>query len=195
MNEKLILFCGPSGSGKTSIVHYLLHKIPELSFSVSATTRAKRPYEVDGKDYYFLSIDDFKNKIDAREFLEWEEVYTNGFYGTLKSEIKRFTYEGKAVIFDVDVVGGLNIKKEYGDNLLDVFVMPPGIEELKKRLIARATETEESLGARIHRAEDELKYSERFSHVIVNHVFEDAAKDAENLVREFLSTKTLNLEL
>jgi guanylate kinase len=190
MSEKLILFCGPSGSGKTSIVHSLLKKFSQLSFSVSATTRAKRPYEVDGKDYYFLSVDDFKKKIDAREFLEWEEVYKNGFYGTLKSEITRITNEGKAVIFDVDVEGGLNIKKEYGDKLLDVFVMPPGIEELKKRLIARATETDESLAARIHRAEDELIYAQKFSHVIVNHVFEDAANEAENLVKQFLSAKT-----
>jgi guanylate kinase len=195
MSEKLILFCGPSGSGKTSIVHALLKNFSQLSFSVSATTRAKRPYEVDGKDYYFLSVDDFKKKIDAREFLEWEEVYKNGFYGTLKSEIIRITNEGKAVIFDVDVEGGLNIKKEYGDKLLDVFVMPPGIEELKKRLIARATETDESLAARIHRAEDELIYAKKFSHVIVNHVFEDAANEAENLVKQFLSVKTFDFKL
>jgi guanylate kinase len=187
MSEKLILFCGPSGSGKTSIVHYLLNKFTELSFSVSATTRAKRPYEVDGKDYHFLSVEDFKKKIEANEFLEWEEVYKNGFYGTLKSEIKRIADHGKAVIFDVDVVGGLNIKKEYKDKLLDVFVMPPGIEELKKRLVARATETEHSLAVRIHKAEDELVYAEKFSHVIVNHVFEDAAKEAETLVKQFLS--------
>lgn len=195
--EKLILFCGPSGSGKTSIVHSLLKKFPELSFSVSATTRAKRPYEMNGKDYYFLSVDDFKKKIEDEEFLEWEEVYKNGFYGTLKSEIIRITDEGKAVIFDVDVEGGLNIKKEYGDKLLDVFVMPPGIEELKKRLIARATESEESLAARVHRAEEELVYAKKFSHVIINHVFEDAAKEAENLVWQFLSSlkpQTSNLK-
>ncbi|HKR07406.1 MAG TPA: guanylate kinase [Bacteroidia bacterium] len=195
MSEKLILFCGPSGSGKTSIVHYLLNKLTELSFSVSATTRARRPYELNGKDYYFLSIKEFKDKIENHEFLEWEEVYANGFYGTLKSEITRISNEGKAVIFDVDVEGGLNIKKEYRDKLLDVFVMPPGIEELKKRLVARATETDESLKARIHRAEEELIYAEKFSHVIVNHVFEDAAREAENLVKEFLSAKTLNYKL
>jgi len=185
--EKLILFCGPSGSGKTSIVHYLLNKFPQISFSVSATTRPKRPYEVNGKDYYFLSTEDFKAKIENHEFLEWEEVYSNGFYGTLKSEITRITKEGKAVIFDVDVEGGLNIKKEYKDKLLDVFVMPPGIEELRKRLIARATETDQSLAARIHRAEEELVYAKKFSRVIVNHVFEDAAKEAETLVKQFLS--------
>ena len=187
MSEKLILFCGPSGSGKTSIVHSLLNKFPELSFSVSATTRAKRPYEINGKDYYFLSVEDFKKKIEKHEFLEWEEVYTNGFYGTLKSEIIRITSENKAVIFDVDVEGGLNIKKEYGDKLLDVFVKPPGIEELKNRLVARATETDESLAARIRRAEEELVYAEKFSHIITNHVFEDAAREAGNLVKQFLS--------
>lgn len=189
MPGKLILFCGPSGSGKTSIVHYLLNKFSQLSFSVSATTRAKRPYEVDGKDYYFFSIEAFKKKIDADEFLEWEEVYTNGFYGTLKSEIKRISDSGKAVIFDVDVEGGLNIKKAYGDKLLDVFVMPPDIEELKKRLVARATETDQSLQVRILKAEEELGYSEKFSHVIINRIFENAALEAENLVKEFLSVQ------
>lgn len=187
MPKKLILFCGPSGSGKTSIVHYLLNKFPQLSFSVSATTRAKRPYEVDGKDYYFLSTDEFKKKINGNAFLEWEEVYKNGFYGTMKSETKRISDEGKVVIFDVDVEGGLNIKKVYADNLLDVFVMPPGIDELKKRLVARATETEASLQARITRAEKELSYSEKFSHVIINRIFENAALEAESLVKGFLS--------
>ena len=195
MKEKLILFCGPSGSGKTSIVHYLLNKFPELSFSVSATTRAKRPYEEDGEDYHFLSIEDFKKKIENNEFLEWEEVYANGFYGTLKSEISRITGTGMTVIFDVDVEGGLAIKKEYNQKVMDVFVMPPDIEELKKRLVARATETDESLLARILRAEEELDYAEKFTHVIINNVFEDAAKEAENLVKNFLSAESQSLNL
>lgn len=194
MVEKLILFCGPSGSGKTSIVHHLLKKFPQLSFSVSATTRPKRANETDGIDYHFLSLQDFKKKIEHHEFLEWEEVYTNGYYGTLKSEIKRIADGGKAVIFDVDVEGGLTIKHAYGDNLLDVFVMPPGIEELKKRLIARATETDESLMARILKAEEELAYREKFSHVIVNSIFEDALQEAENLVNEFLMAQTANTQ-
>lgn len=194
MVEKLILFCGPSGSGKTSIVHHLLKKFPQLRFSVSATTRPKRANETDGIDYHFLSLQDFKKRIEHHEFLEWEEVYTNGYYGTLKSEIKRIADDGKAVIFDVDVEGGLTIKHAYGDNLLDVFVMPPGIEELKKRLIARATETDESLMARILKAEEELAYREKFSHVIVNSIFEDALQEAENLVNEFLMAQTANTQ-
>ncbi len=192
MPERLILFCGPSGSGKTSIVHHLLNKYPQLSFSVSATTRAKRNTELEGRDYYFLSIEDFKNKIENNEFLEWEEVYKNGFYGTLKSEIQRISKSGKFVIFDVDVEGGLNIKKQYGNKLLDVFVMPPGIDELKKRLMSRATETEASLKARIHRAEDELQYSTRFSNIIINTVFENAVMEAENLVSKFLTEHPVN---
>lgn len=195
MSEKLILFCGPSGSGKTSIVHHLLNKMPKLSFSVSATTRAKRHNEVDGKDYYFLSVDEFKKKIQRNEFIEWEEVYANGFYGTLRSEITRITNEDKAVVFDVDVEGGLNIKRQYGDKMLDIFVMPPGIEELKKRLVTRATESDESLLARILKAEDELNYKEKFSHVIVNCIFEDAAMEAETIVKNFLARQPQSLNL
>lgn len=175
-------------------MHHLLKKFPQLRFSVSATTRPKRANETDGIDYHFLSLQDFKKRIEHHEFLEWEEVYTNGYYGTLKSEIKRIADDGKAVIFDVDVEGGLTIKHAYGDNLLDVFVMPPGIEELKKRLIARATETDESLMARILKAEEELAYREKFSHVIVNSIFEDALQEAENLVNEFLMAQTANTQ-
>lgn len=187
MPKKLILFCGPSGSGKTSISHHLLSKFPQLSFSVSATTRKIRKNEIHGRDYYFLAIEDFKNKIGNNEFVEWEEVYANGFYGTLKSEIQRISEEGKIVIFDVDVEGGINIKKAYGEKLLDVFIMPPGIDELKQRLVARATETDESLMARILKAEAELGYTKNFSHVIVNRYFNEALSEAEKLVGEFLA--------
>lgn len=182
----LVLFCGPSGSGKTSIVHNLLNAFPQLSFSVSATTRKKRSNETDGRDYHFISITEFKEKIKQNAFLEWEEVYPGGFYGTLKSEVQRISSLGKVAIFDVDVEGGLNIKKQFGNNLLDVFVMPPGIEELKKRLVARATETDETLMARVLRAEKELQYASRFSHVIVNHQLEEATEKARNLVFNFL---------
>jgi guanylate kinase len=189
--DLLILFCGPSGSGKTSIVHSLLNSFPQLSFSVSATTRKKRSNETDGRDYYFISVSEFKEKIKNQEFLEWEEVYPNGFYGTLKSEIQRISSLGKVAVFDVDVEGGLNIKKQFGNNLLDVFVMPPGIEELKKRLVARATETDESLMARVLRAEKELAYASRFSHVIVNHNLEEATEKAKNMVFDFLTEKNV----
>jgi guanylate kinase len=187
MPEKLILFCGPSGSGKTSIVQYLLGRIPELAFSVSATTRARRDNETEGKDYYFISVEAFKRKIDADAFLEWEEVYENGYYGTLRSEVTRITGAGKAPIFDVDVEGGLKIKSAFRDALLDVFVQPPDIDELKKRLVARATESEESLKARVAKAVQELTYARHFSHTIVNREFESAAHEAEMLVRTFLA--------
>jgi guanylate kinase len=189
--DLLILFCGPSGSGKTSIVHSLLNSFPQLCFSVSATTRKKRSNETDGRDYYFISVSEFKEKIKNQEFLEWEEVYPNGFYGTLKSEIQRISSLGKVAVFDVDVEGGLNIKKQFGNNLLDVFVMPPGIEELKKRLVARATETDESLMARVLRAEKELAYASRFSHVIVNRNLEEATEKAKNMVFDFLTEKNV----
>lgn len=187
----LILFCGPSGSGKTSIVHSLLSAFPQLSFSVSATTRKKRSNEVHGRDYYFISIAAFKEKIKQNEFLEWEEVYPDGFYGTLKSEVQRIAELGKVAIFDVDVEGGLNIKKQFGGNLMDVFVMPPGMEELKKRLVARATETDETLMARVFRAEKELEYASRFSHVIINHKLEEATEQARNMVFDFFIKKNV----
>ncbi len=185
----LVLFCGPSGSGKTSIVHYLLAHYPALHFSVSATTRPRRKNEIHGRDYYFISVSEFKSKILKDEFLEWEEVYPNGFYGTLKSEVNRIAAMGKIAVFDVDVEGGLNIKKQFGSNLLDVFVMPPNMEELKKRLLARNTETDESLFARILRAEKELQYATHFTHVIVNHRLEDAIHEACKLVDDFLTQK------
>ena len=162
MNQgKLILFCGPSGSGKTTITKHLLEKFPQLRFSVSATTRAKRPGEVHGKDYYFISVDDFKTNIRHDAFVEWEEVYRNIYYGTLKSEIQRIWSEGKVVAFDVDVEGGLNIKKLYGENLLAVFVKPLSVEVLRKRLAERNTESPESLETRIAKAEHELRYENK----------------------------------
>jgi len=186
MPEKLILFCGPSGSGKTSIVHRLLKRIPLLAFSVSATTRARRPSETDGIDYYFIPVDLFRAKIERDEFLEWEEVYANGYYGTLRSEISRITTLGRVPVFDVDVEGGLRIKQTYRASLLDVFVRPPDIETLKQRLKARATETDESYRMRIAKAEKELTYGPRFSHTLVNGDFDTAAAEAEALVTAFL---------
>ncbi|MFN0188132.1 MAG: guanylate kinase [Bacteroidia bacterium] len=184
--HKLVLFCGPSGSGKTTIVHHLMQQFPMMRFSVSATTRENRPNEEHGKDYYFLSVDEFKAKIQNDEFLEWEEVYKDRFYGTLKKEVERILNDGYVAIFDVDVEGGLHIRKQFGRQLLDVFVMPPSVDDLHKRLVARATESEDSLFKRLDKAEKEMNYAFRFNHVIVNAVLEDAKLDAVKIVKEFL---------
>jgi guanylate kinase len=162
MKGKLIIFSAPSGAGKTTIVRHLLEKNLNLEFSVSATSRAPRPNETNGKDYYFLTEKEFKQKIENNEFLEWEEVYKGIYYGSLKSEVERIRNLGKNVIFDVDVVGGLNIKKFYGDEALAIFVQPPSVEELRKRLISRSTETEEKIQMRIAKAEHELSFAKQF---------------------------------
>ena len=159
MNGKVIIVSAPSGAGKTSIVKHVLNFLPELRFSTSATTRAMREGEVNGRDYHFLSVEDFKKGIQRDEFLEWEEVYHNQFYGTLKSEIRRIWDEGKVVIFDVDVKGGLNIKKFFGDDALAIFVEQPTVQELENRLRKRGTETEESLRKRVEKAEYELSFA------------------------------------
>jgi len=188
-DNKLLLFCGPSGSGKTTIVHHLLKSDPRLAFSVSATTRKKRDNETDGIDYHFISVDEFRKRIDANEFIEWEEVYSGGYYGTLRSEIEKIWENGKVPLFDVDVVGGLKIKKIFGEKLLAVFVCPPSIEELHKRLIARNSETPESFKTRTEKSEHELTYSFRFDKVIVNDVLQFALKEAHLLVNDFLAEK------
>lgn len=185
---KLLLFCGPSGSGKTTIVHHLLQTDPRLAFSVSATTRRKRENETDGVDYHFLTVEQFQNRIKADEFVEWEEVYSGGFYGTLKSEINNIWSEGKIPVFDVDVEGGLKIKKIYGDKLLAVFVRPPSVDELHKRLTLRNSETPESFKARIEKSEHELTYAFRFDRVIVNDMLNFALKEARILVNDFLES-------
>ncbi len=185
---KLLLFCGPSGSGKTTIVHHLLHTDPRLAFSVSATTRRKRENETDGIDYHFITVEQFQNRIKAGEFVEWEQVYSGGYYGTLKSEINKIWSEGKVPVFDVDVEGGLKIKKIYGDKLLSVFVRPPSVEELHKRLTLRNSETPESFKARIEKSEHELTYAFRFDRVIVNDELNFALKEARILVNDFLES-------
>lgn len=185
-NYKLILFCGPSGSGKTSIVHRLLEKYPHFTFSVSATTRPKRENERHGKDYFFLPEEEFKSKIDQDEFLEWEEVYAGRFYGTLKGAVEDELKNGKVVLFDVDVKGGLSIKKHFGKNVLDVFIMPPSLTELKKRLIARDSETAESLEKRISKSGHEISFADQFSYIIVNDDLKKALHEAEILVDMFL---------
>jgi guanylate kinase len=184
--HKLILFCGPSGSGKTTIVHHLLKKFPMMRFSVSATTRPKRENETDGIDYHFLSPEEFRTKIANNEFLEWEEVYKDRYYGSLKSEVDKILSEGNVALFDIDVVGGLNIRKNYGRQLLDVFVMPPSVDELHKRLVARATEDEESLRKRLDKSEEEMHAAFQFNHVIVNIDLLKAIQEAEEKVLAFL---------
>lgn len=184
---KAIIFSAPSGAGKTTIVRHLMG-IPELhlSFSVSATTRARRDYERDGVDYYFISVDDFLLRARQGEFIEWEEVYENQYYGTLKSEIERIWSGGGHVIFDLDVVGGLNLKKILGERALSLFVKPPSIEVLDQRLRARSTETPEKIALRIAKAHQEMEYEPRFDVVVINDALQDALRDAEQHVRKFL---------
>lgn len=184
---KLIIFSAPSGAGKTTLVKYLLQEDLGLEFSVSATSRKKRPNEEDGKDYYFLSADEFRRKIDANAFLEWEEVYQDHFYGTLKSEIDRIWKKGHTVIFDVDVVGGLNIKNQYQEAALSVFVMPPTPEHLEKRLRARLTESEENLKMRVSKAKQELSYAKDFDKVLINDNLVEAKKAAKEIVLHFIT--------
>jgi guanylate kinase len=186
---KHFLFCGPSGSGKTSIVHFLLKQFPFLAFSVSVTTRPKRPNETHGVDYYFLTATEFREKINNNEFLEWEEVYDERYYGTLKSEVERIEKQNKSVIFDVDVEGGLTIKNYFSNNLLSVMVLPPSIDELHHRLKARNTETEESFKKRIEKAEHEMTYHPQFDNIIVNKHLDEACTYAKQLVEKFLSEK------
>lgn len=191
MNDgKLIVFSAPSGSGKTTIVQHLLkQKELNLEFSISATSREPRGNEVDGKDYYFLSLADFKKKIKNDEFLEWEEVYRDNFYGTLKSEIERIWSHGKHVIFDIDVVGGLDIKNIYPERTLAVFVKPPSIEELKIRLKKRKTETPDKINMRVAKASIELATAPQFDFIIENNNLEVALKESYDLVATYLGVK------
>lgn len=186
--QKALIFCAPSGSGKTTIVKHLLSVDDRLMFSVSACTRQQRHNEVDGRDYYFLSHETFKEKINNGEFLEYEEVYGGNFYGTLKSEIDRIWAMGKTVIFDVDVEGGLNIKNYFGEHALAVFVKPPSVQSLEQRLRYRSTETEETLRMRIDKAIHELTYESKFEHVLLNDDLDRALGEAEKLVSQFLTT-------
>ncbi|MCK4920763.1 MAG: guanylate kinase [Bacteroidales bacterium] len=191
MKGKLIILSAPSGSGKTTIVKSLLERIPELSFSISATSRPKRENETDGKDYYFLSPEDFKEKIQREEFIEWEEVYANRYYGTLKSEVERLWNEGFHVIFDIDVIGGINLKKSFGERALALFIGVSDPEILEERLRSRLTENEESLKARLEKAEEERSFSTEFDELIINDKLDVAVEECFGKVREFISA-TLN---
>lgn len=186
MAGKLLIFSAPSGSGKTSIVQHLLKRISSLEFSISATSRKPRKGEIHGKDYYFVSPDEFKKKIENDEFIEWEEVYKDNYYGTLKSELQRIWASGRDVIFDVDVVGGLNIKKQFPDSSLAIFVTVPSFKELEKRLRNRSTESEEALQKRLSKAKDEMSKADRFDIKIMNYNLDNAIAEAERLVRGFV---------
>ncbi len=183
---KLIIFSAPSGSGKTTLVHYVMANIPHLSFSVSATSRPPRPGEKNGVDYFFMPVEEFKQKIKEEAFVEWEEVYENQFYGTLKSEVERIRKRGDSVVFDVDVKGGLNIKRIYGGEALSVFVKPPSLEVLEQRLRNRSTEDEASIRKRLDRAAYELTFEPYFDEVVVNDQLEKARQEALEIVRNFL---------
>ena len=185
--SKLIIISAPSGSGKSTIINYLMQRGLKLEFSISATSRMPRGTEKNGVEYYFLTPEDFRRKIENDEFLEYEEVYKDKYYGTLKSEVDRIAENGKTAVFDVDVKGGVNIKRFYGDMALSIFIQPPSIEELRRRLVSRGTDTMEVIEDRIKRAEFELSYAEKFDHVIVNDDLKKAEDEVSRLVDEFLN--------
>lgn len=187
MAGKLIIFSAPSGSGKSTIINYLLKQHLPLQFSVSATSRAPRGIEKDGVDYYFMTPEEFRKKIGNNEFLEYEEVYKDNYYGTLKSEIDRITQSGNHVVFDVDVVGGCNIKKYYDDRALSIFIQPPSIEELRKRLEKRATDSPEVIEGRIAKASYELGFAPKFDAIIINDDLEKAQEETYEIVQQFLT--------
>jgi guanylate kinase len=190
---KAFIFSAPSGSGKTTIVRYLLEHNPNLSFSISACTRPRRPNEADGRDYYFMTPEEFRFRIGEQAFVEWEEVYSGKYYGTLKSEIERIWAQGKHVIFDVDVQGGVNLKKYFGDHALAVFVKVPTLDKLKDRLISRNTESPESLQQRLDKAEEELQFEKDFDVTLVNDDLEKTLQLAQHYYQQFVEKGTLQL--
>lgn len=187
MEGKLIIFSAPSGAGKTTIVHHLLGKMPELEFSISATTRQPRGAETHGQDYYFISKEEFLHLIAKKYFVEFEEVYTGTFYGTLRTEIERIWSKGKTVIFDIDVEGGLHLKRKYADQALAIFVQPPSMDVLKQRLSGRGTDSQEKLNERFAKAEKELSYAPKFDVILKNYDLDTACAEAEELVRNFIN--------
>lgn len=186
MEGKVIIFSAPSGAGKTTVVRHLLKSRNDLAFSVSATTRAPRGQEEDGKDYYFLSLEGFREKVNNAEFVEWEEVYEGLCYGTLKAEVARIWAAGKTVLFDVDVKGGMHLKEIYGHKALDIFIEPPSLAVLENRLRNRGTETEQKIKERVRKAELELKFRDNFSVVIVNNDLETTLEATDLVVKAFL---------
>lgn len=186
-NRKALIFCAPSGSGKSTVVRHILSLHPELEFSISAASRAPRGAEKDGVDYWFISADEFRRRIASDEFVEYEEVYAGSFYGTLKSEVERIWDKGNSVIFDVDVKGGLNLKKYFGDKALSVFVQAPSVEELRRRLVGRATDSPEAIEKRLAKAAEEMSYADKFDYILINDDLQKAFSDAEKVVNDFLN--------
>ncbi len=189
MDGKLVIISAPSGAGKTTIVKHLLENGLKLSFSVSATTRPLRGNETDGEDYFFLTVQQFKNKIENDEFVEWEEVYKDVFYGSLKSELERIWAKGNHVLFDVDVNGGISLKNKFGTNSIAIFIMPPSITELENRLVKRGTDTPEKIRMRIEKARNELKLANQFDTIIMNHQLDKAKEETLKVVASFLEKK------
>jgi guanylate kinase len=188
MEPKMIIISAPSGAGKTTLVKYLLGERTDIEFSVSACSRAKREGEQDGVDYYFLSAEEFRKKIDADAFVEWEEVYEGSYYGTLRSEVERIWSNGNHVIFDVDVVGGLNIKKQYGDKALAVFIRPPSIEILEQRIRKRQSDSEEQIGKRLEKAEWEMQFAPEFDVTVVNNEIMVSRVELLEIINQFLDS-------
>ena len=184
---KLIIFSAPSGSGKSTLVQYLLTQVPGFAFSISATSRAPRGAEKDGVDYYFLSLEEFQQRVAEEAFLEWEEVYPGQCYGTLKSEVEKSWENGNAVGFDIDVVGGKNLKAQFGDQALALFIQAPSVEELERRLVARGTDSPEKIKLRIEKASWEMNQSEYFDHIIINDDLDRAKAEAKKLLVDFLA--------
>jgi guanylate kinase len=187
--QKLIIITAPSGAGKTSITHYLLNKFPQISFSISATTRPARGKEQHGKDYYFIQPAAFQQKIRDEEFVEWEMVYEGKYYGTLKSELARIWKEGQVPMLDIDVKGAIHVKQQFPSAALTIFIDPPSVEELRRRLQSRGTETPESLQARINKASFEISFKHHFHHIIVNNQLTVACQEAEKIVQAFLTNQ------
>ncbi len=186
LHQKLIIITAPSGAGKTSITHYLLNKYPNLSFSISAATRQPRGKEKDGVDYYFMSEELFRQKIDENAFVEWEIVYEGKYYGTLKSELERIWSQGKTPVLDIDVKGAIHVQQQFAGDCLSIFIEPPSIEELKKRLSGRGSETAESLATRINKASYEISFKHHFNRIIVNEELGKACEEAEMAIADFL---------
>lgn len=184
---KLIIISAPSGSGKTTLVKHILSRINNISFSVSACSRKPRQNEIDGKDYFFLTLSDFKTKIENDEFIEWEEVYKDHFYGTLNSEVEKMRKAGRHVVFDVDVAGGVSIKSKFGNDALAIFIKPPSIDALKQRLVGRATDNSEDITTRIEKADLELTYEDKFDVTIINDNLTEAKKEIVDLISKFIN--------